>query len=118
MRVTLFDIYDGTVFRGEHSDVDSPYTESDGDDLNDDGDNREDNNQIVVGTYEVERFDLATWDDPGHPNCTCIIRTYSAVSIHKTDKPLCLFVGCIVVESRNGGFTYSGTCTMKIWSLV
>ncbi|KAK9943200.1 hypothetical protein M0R45_008816 [Rubus argutus] len=117
LRVTLFDTYDGTVFRGEYSDVDSPYTESDGDDLNDDGEDREDNNQIVV-TDEMERLDLATWDDPGYPNCTCLIRTYSAISIHKIDKSLCVFVGCIAVDSSNGGLTYNGTYTMELWSLV
>lgn len=72
LRVTLFDIYEGTIFRGEYSDVDSPYSESDNDDLNDDGEDREDNNQIVA-TDDGVPFDLATWNDPRHPNCTCLI---------------------------------------------
>lgn len=80
LRVSLFDMYDGTIFRGDYSDVDSPYTESDGDDLNDDGEDSEDNNQIVA-TDEGEHLDLATWNDPRRPNCICKIRTHSAVSI-------------------------------------
>ncbi|KAK9938904.1 hypothetical protein M0R45_015616 [Rubus argutus] len=77
LRVSLFDIYDGTVFRGEYLDVDSPYSESDGDDQIVDGEGSEHDNQIV-GTDEGEHVDVATWDDPRHPNCICKIQTYSA----------------------------------------